>query len=169
METALDSTRPGFVRALVSRDVRGFDGTEILIPRGSRLFGTYAADLSAGQDRALVQWTRLVRPDGVSIALESPAADRVGRTGVRGRVDTHFLQRFASAVLQTTVNFGLNLASRSISGDTPVFVALPGSTQTGTAPVAGASVTPTLRVDAGTTVSAFVARDLEFPPVRDRP
>ena len=38
LETALDSNRPGFVRAIVSRDVRSFDGTKILIPRGSRLF-----------------------------------------------------------------------------------------------------------------------------------
>ena len=39
LETGFDSTKPGFARAIVSRDVRGFDGKNILIPRGSRLVG----------------------------------------------------------------------------------------------------------------------------------
>ena len=33
LETAFDSTRPGFARAVVSRDVRGFDGSRIQIGR----------------------------------------------------------------------------------------------------------------------------------------
>ncbi len=169
LETALDSTRPGLVRAVVSRDVKGFDGTEVLIPRGSRLFGTYETDLTAGQNRALVQWTRLVRPDGVSIALDSPAADTVGRTGIRGRVDNHFLQRFASAALQTTMNIGLNLANRSVGSDTSVIVALPNAVQSSNVAGAGQAIQPTLRVEAGVTVTAFVARDLELTPIRPRP
>jgi type IV secretion system protein VirB10 len=79
LESALDSTKPGPARALVSRDVRGFDGARVLIPRGSRLFGDYRADVEPGQNRALVTWTRLIRPDGVAIALASPAGDPLGR------------------------------------------------------------------------------------------
>ena len=60
LETALDSTRPGPARALVSRDVRSFDGSKILIPRGSRLFGEYKADLTQGQNRAFIQWQTAV-------------------------------------------------------------------------------------------------------------
>lgn len=165
LETALDSTRPGHVRAMVTRDVTGSDGSRILIPRGTRLFGDYEADLKPGQNRAFVQWTQLVRPDGVSIAIDSPAADRLGRTGIEGRVDSHFLERFGSALLQSTLNFGVGWAGRSIGGDNPVIVALPGATQGG-ASVTGSQVQPTLRVDAGVTVTVFVARDLEFPAVR---
>lgn len=35
LETAMNSTGAGFARALVQRDVHGFDGTRVLIPRGS--------------------------------------------------------------------------------------------------------------------------------------
>tara|TARA_R110002124_G_scaffold243235_1_gene408332 strand:- start:40756 stop:41808 length:1053 start_codon:yes stop_codon:yes gene_type:complete len=168
LETALDSTRPGQVRAMVSRDVTGFDGSQVLIPRGSRLFGEYEADLAPGQNRAFVQWTRLVRPDGVAIAIESPAADAVGRAGIRGRVDSHFLERFGAAFLQSTLNFGSALAGRSIGGDTPVIVALPGSTQGGGPALTGDRIQPTLRVDAGVTVTVFVAHDLEFPATEAR-
>lgn len=164
LETGLDSTRPGHVRALVSRDVRGFDGSRVLIPRGSRLFGEYRADLAPGQNRAFVRWTRLVRPDGVAIDLDSPAADALGRSGVQGRVDTHFVERFGRALLQTTVSVGVALAGRNI-GDNGVVVALPGAVQTIPAPATGQQIQPTLRVDAGVGVTVFVAQDLTFPAV----
>lgn len=161
LETALDSSRPGFARAIVSRDVTGFDGGRVLIPRGSRLFGEYQTELAAGQNRATVQWTRLVRPDGVIISLDSPAADPGGRAGVEGRVNNRYLERFAGALLQTTMNVGASLAGRGL-GNGAVIVALPGSTQGGVSASADSSIRPTLRVEAGTRVSVLVARDLEF-------
>lgn len=163
LETALDSTRAGFVRAMVTQDVRGFDGSRVLIPRGSRLFGEYEADMAPGQRRAFVRWTRLVRPDGVAVALDSPAADGLGRAGIAGRVDNHFVERFASALLQSTVNLGTALAGRS-AGNGSIVVALPGAAQ----PAPGTAtpgLQPTLRVEAGTTVTAFVAHDLVLPPI----
>jgi type IV secretion system protein VirB10 len=162
IETALDSSRPGQVRAIVSRDITGFDGSRVLIPRGSRLVGNYEADLTDGQSRAFVEWTRLVRPDGVSIALGSPAADLQGRAGVPGRVNSHFLARFGSALLQTTLNLGASAAGRSLGGDSSVVVALPGATQNLGASASASTIKPTLRVAAGARVSVFVARDLEF-------
>jgi type IV secretion system protein VirB10 len=163
LETALDSDRPGFARAIVSRDVFSFDGTRVLIPRGSRLFGEYKADLAQGQRRAFVNWQRLTRPDGVQIAIESPAADPLGRAGVGGSVDTHFFQRFAGAILQSTLDLGVNLATRSATNGT-VVVGLPGSTQTLINPASDA-IKPTLRVRHGASVSVFVARDLDFSTV----
>lgn len=165
LETALDSTRPGFVRALVSRDVRGFDGSRVLIPRGSRLFGEYQADLAPGQNRAFIRWSRLVRPDGVAIDFDAPAADVLGRAGVQGRVNTHFFTRFTSALLQSTLSVGAALAGQSLGNDS-VIVALPGFGQTLAAPAASQQVQPTLRVDAGATVTVFVAQDLIFSASR---
>lgn len=163
LETALDSNRPGFVRAIVSRDVRSFDGSQVLIPRGSRLFGEYKADLAQGQNRATVQWQKLTRPDGVQIAIGSPAADPLGRAGVAGKVNSHFLKRFAGAFLQSTLDVGVGIATRSATGGA-VILGLPGSTQnlTGGTPD---SIKPTLRVRHGTSVSVFVARDLDFSSV----
>ena len=162
LETALDSTRPGSARAIVSRDVRGFDGTRVLIPRGSRLYGEYKADLAPGQNRALIQWTRLIRPDGAVIELDSPSADQLGRAGVKGKVNSHFLARFGGALLQSTLNLGVGLASRGVTGST-VILGLPGSSQT--ISPQGDGVKPTLKVAQGTPVSVFVARDLDFTRV----
>lgn len=162
LETALDSTREGGVRALVQRDVLGFDGSRVLIPRGSRLYGEYEASLQQGQNRALVRWTRLIRPDGVTIALDSPSSDPLGRAGIRGKVDTKFLQRFGGALLQTVLDIGVGIVvNRAADG---VIVALPGSTQNlqVTQPQ---QIQPTLKVKHGTSVSVFVARDLDFSTV----
>lgn len=163
LETALDSTQPGLARAIVSRDVRGFDGSRVLIPRGSRLYGQYRADLNPGQNRAIIQWTRLLRPDGVTIALDSPSADPLGRAGVKGKVNSHFFARFGNALLQTVLNVGASAATRGLSGGT-VIVGLPGSTQSVATPATD-QIRPTLRVNHGTPVSVFVARDLDFSEV----
>ncbi|MCV0382804.1 MAG: type IV secretion system protein B10 [Erythrobacter sp.] len=162
LETALDSTRAGSVRALVQRDVHSFDGSRVLIPRGSRIYGSYEGELQPGQNRALITWNRLLRPDGVTVALDSQASDPLGRAGIRGKVDSKFLQRFGGAILQSVLDIGVGVATRAATDG--VIVALPGSTQNVTQ-VGPQQVTPTLKVKHGTSVSVYVARDLDFSGV----
>lgn len=163
LETALDSTRPGAARALVQRHVVSFDGSRILIPRGSRLYGEYEANVEAGQNRALVTWSRLLRPDGVTIALNSPSSDPLGRAGVKGKVDSKFFERFGGAILQSVLDIGVGVATREATDG--VIVALPGSTQNVTPRISPGNIRPTLKVRHGTSVSVFVARDLDFSSV----
>ena len=166
LETALNSTRAGFARAIVSRDVRGFDGTKVLIPRGSRLIGEYRAEVAPGQRRALVIWTRLIRPDGVTIAISSPAGDPLGRGGIRARVNTHFFERFAGAILQSGLDIGVNLATTAGGGNV---IVVPGQIQGSVGQlVQPQQITPTLTVRQGTSISIFVARDLDFTGVENR-
>lgn len=160
LESALDSTRAGYARAIVTRDVFGFDGTQVLIERGSRLIGEYKADLAPGQNRALIQWQRLMRPDGIMIDIDSPSADPLGRVGVKGSVNTHFFQRFGGAILQSALDIGVQIAANKATNGTIVY-AFPGSLQ-GLVAQPAEKVQPTLKVRQGTSVSVFVARDLDF-------
>ncbi|HEY0013475.1 MAG TPA: TrbI/VirB10 family protein [Allosphingosinicella sp.] len=157
METAFHSNRPGLARAIVSRDIRGFDGKRVLIPRGSRLVGEYRSDMQPGQRRALVNWIRLIRPDGVTIAIGSPSTDTLGRSGIRANVNTHFFQRFAGAILRSTVDLGLTLAAGA--ANTPLLVVPGGNPLQG---LQTANIPPTLTVRPGASISVFVARDLDF-------
>ncbi|HEX4738833.1 MAG TPA: TrbI/VirB10 family protein [Allosphingosinicella sp.] len=163
LETAFDSTRPGLARAIVSRDIRGFDGTKILVPRGSRLIGDYHSDVGNGQKRALITWNRLIRPDGTTIAIGSPAADTLGRGGISGHYNSHFWERFGGAILQTVLDIGANIGTRAVSGNNVII--LPNSSNN-TAAFASLlpqnRVVPTLTVPAGTSISIFVAHDLDF-------
>ena len=163
LETALDSTRAGFARAIVTRDVPGFDGSRILIPRGSRLVGEYESELTPSQNRALIQWQRLMRPDGVLINLDSPAIDPLGRAGVRGKVDSHFLERFAGALLQTAVGIGSQVALNRASNSAVVY-AVPTTGQSSQM-AQPERVQRTLKVKQGASVSVFVAKDLDFTTV----
>lgn len=166
LETALDSSSAGYARALVQQDVRGFDGLRILIPRGSRLIGEYQSNASAGQKRALISWSRLIRPDGGTIALDSPATDPLGKGGIRAKVDSHFFERFSGTILQSALDVGVNLAARSAGGST--VLALPGSFSGSGQAAAPAQIPPTLSVRQGTSVSVFVARDLDFTDIEER-
>lgn len=161
LETGLDSTGAGYSRALVTRDVHSFDGTRLLIPRGSRLYGSYEAGVGQGQKRALIRWNRLLRPDGVTINLDSPASDPLGRAGVPGKVNSHFLQRLGNALLSSTVGMGGALLSRNVS---PVVV-MPGAQAVTPALPTGGDVKPTLTVKPGARVSVFVRHDLDFSSV----
>jgi type IV secretion system protein VirB10 len=158
LETGFDSTQPGFARAIVSRDVRGFDGKNVLIPRGSRLIGEYRSEAAVGQKRAIITWTRLIRPDGMTIAMDSPAVDTVGTGGIPARVNTHFFQRLTGALLQSTFSIGASLAGRS----TGSVIVLPGATAAVPQPMPTTDITPTLTVAPGKSISVFVARDLDF-------
>lgn len=166
LETALDSTQAGQARALVSSDVANLAGGPILIPRGSRLFGDYKAELGQGQNRVQIIWTRLVRPDGATVALSSPAVDRLGRAGVKGSVNTYFLERLGNALLQSSLDIGAAAAGRSIQGGS-VVVALPGSVSNATSQFLPPVPKPTIRVRAGTRIGVLVARDLDFSGVNE--
>jgi type IV secretion system protein VirB10 len=160
LETAFNSTQAGFARAVVSRDVRSFDETKVLIPRGSKLIGEYRSEVAQGQKRAVIIWTRLIRPDGMTIAMDSPAVDTVGRGGVPASVNTHFLARLGDALVQSTFAIGSALAQQRLTG--PVVV-LSGNTAAAAGQLSGpTNYVPTLTVPAGKSISVFVAHDLDF-------
>lgn len=164
LETAINSDLPGFTRAIVSEDVRSFDGTEILIPRGSRLIGQYRSGLAIGESRAFVVWTRLVLPNGVAIKLSSPVTDTLGRAGLDGKVDRHFLQRFGSALLLSIIGVGGELLAAQSNSSQVVITSSGEAYGIAQAALEGsANIPPTIRVPQGAPIRIFVARDLIFP------
>ena len=170
LETAVNSDLPGYTRAVVSRDVRSFDGKAVLIPRGSRLIGQYRSALSLGQSRVFIIWTRVIRPDGVSVQIGSPGDDALGRGGLTGEVNSHFFTRFGGAVLLSVLNTGLAAVAGTPS--TQVVIGSPaaavGAAASAVVPT-GENVLPTIQVDQGAAITIFVARDLDFSIVKPVP
>jgi type IV secretion system protein VirB10 len=162
LETALNSDLPGYTRAMVSRDVRGFDGSRVLIPRGTRLIGTYRSGLTSGQKRLFITWTRLIRPDGASMALSDPSTDNLGQAGQTGEVNNHFFKRFGSAMLLSIIG---GLASSQGDGDSSTIIigTASGVNNAATAALqADSTVSPTIKVAQGTPIQVFSSRDLDF-------
>ena len=73
--------------------------------------------VSLGLSRAFVIWSRLITPDGVSINLGSPATDTLGRGGVAGETNTHFVHRFGAAILLSVIGAGLQALVNQASGN----------------------------------------------------
>lgn len=166
METALNSDLPGFARATVLRDVRSFDGSAVLIPAGSRIIGQYKSGVAQGASRVFVLWTRLIRPDGVSIELASPATDELGRAGISGKVNRHFLQRYGGGILTSVISGAISAAAASLSGGSTIIVGSAGEAAS-LARQAGRTddIPPTITTRQGANVRIFVARDLDFSVV----
>ena len=159
LETPVDTARGGPIKALVDSDVRGFDGRDVLVPKGSRLLGTYAAGADSGK-RVLITWNRIVLPDGQMVRIDYPATDRNGTAGVEGKVHNNTLGRVAGAVLQTALNTAsFGLLNRSTGGTVVVGAPMP-QLAPGTQRTSSRRIT----VPAGTAVNAFVAQPIDFSP-----
>ena len=161
LETAINTDVPGYVRAVVSQDVRSFDGSRVLVPRSSRLIGQYQSGVQQGQKRAYVIWTRLIRPDGASVNIASPAVAFDGTTGLQGKVDNHFFRRFGSAMLLSVVG-GLGAIA---SGGSSVILGGAGQSAASIAAQQDSQIGPTIRVRMGEPIRVFTARDLDFSQV----
>lgn len=177
LETAIQSDLPGMVRAIVSTDVWSFDGRRILLPRGTMLTGEYRSGLARGQTRVLIVWTRALRADGTSVALGSYGTDDLGRSGLTGIVDKHYLERFGAAAVLSIVGgvssfiAGLNSDGSSSGGSSDrdrgmtqaqATISQTMSDMANQALADSINIPPTIHVDQGTQIMVFVRRDLDF-------
>jgi len=186
LEVAINTDLPGNVRAIVSRDTYAESGRSVLIPKGSRLIGTYNTGILHGQSRVMIVWTRMIRPDGIDIMIGSPGVDNLGRAGVQGYTDNKFFDIFSAAILTTALTIGAAVGNEAIlpQKDGATTTTTPeGNTTTTTTPsqqAAGSAVNnlgntgkqvvqriidirPTITLDQGTIINVFVNRDLTFP------
>lgn len=165
-ETALDSTLPGAIRAIVSEDVHSFDGARVLIPRGARLVGRYRSDVALAQSRVTVAWDRIILPDNQTVEISAFGGDELGRTGTTGFVDTRFAQRFGSAALISLIGALPAAAAGQIDDEAAADIAsdvgtdLRDSTQSVMQDYL--AIRPVIHVDQGTRITVMVDRDLEI-------
>jgi type IV secretion system protein VirB10 len=165
-ETALDSTLPGAIRAIVSEDVHSLNGARVLIPRGARLIGRYRSDVALAQSRVMVAWDRIILPDNQTVEISAFGGDELGRTGTTGFVDTRFAQRFGSAALVSLIGALPATVAGQIEDEAAADIAsdvgadLGDSTQSVMQDYL--AIRPVIHVDQGTRITVMVDRDLEI-------
>lgn len=165
LESATNSDLPGMLRASVSEPVYSEDGSQILIPPGSRLIGQYKSGIAQGQSRIFIVWTRLITPKGFSIQLGSPGVDSLGVAGMGAdEINRHFWQRFGSASLLSLI--GAGVANTNDHGDTASSyreaVAKSFSQSASQSLQQDNRISPTLSTYQGKPIIVFVAKDLHF-------
>jgi type IV secretion system protein VirB10 len=190
LETAINTDLEGTLRAIVNRDVYAEKGKNILISKGSRLIGTYQSGIQRGQHRLMITWNRVIRTDGVEIAITSKVTDQFGRSGLQGTVDNKYVEILGNSLLTSLLTIATAIATEeaantdgftnttsTTSGDTtqsggnPSDFAIVDATQAfmDTAKQmfedAAAATTPTMRIPQGTKLIVFVNQDLSIPPL----
>jgi type IV secretion system protein VirB10 len=169
--TAINSQQPGMTSCVLNRNVYSTNGRVLLLERGTKIVGQYqSAQLRQGMDRIFVLWTRAETPNGVIINLDSPNADSLGRSGMEGKINHHFWQRFGAAMLVSLVDDAAQYAvnGRNNSGGTTYnFGSTAGATRDAASIIveSSANIPPTLDRAQGGHVGIFVARDLYFGSV----
>ena len=166
LETAVSSELPGVMRAVVARDVYSYDGSNVLLPKGTRLIGEYNSDVSVVQGRVQMAWSRAITPTGVSVELGGYGADRLGRSGQAGFVDSRFRARFGSAALISLIGAGpqVIVSENASENEQDIAEDVGGDLESASQGVMSdyLSAGPVIYVDQGTELTVFVNRDLVF-------
>src|SRR5471030_1347819 len=168
-DTAFDSTQAGISTCTVTRNVYSDDGRVVLIERGAQINSEYRSNLSPGQTRVFLLSARIRTPNGVTVEIDSPAADVLGRMGVGGYVDTHWGERIGAAMLLGMTQDAIGyLATRG--GNSNGSVVFENTQQQGNDMATRVldstiNIPPTLTQNQGAEFTIIVARDLDFSTV----
>ena len=166
LETAIDSSLPGMTTCVTATDTFSVDGTTVLLERGSKLVGETKGEVQQGLARVFVLWSEARTPTGVVIPLASPGTDELGRSGLQGKVNRHFFERFGAAILISVIDGVVQGAAQS-SGDGNSVIYNPSTSSDVMTEVLKGTVNirPTVTKRNGDRIQVLVARDLDFRSV----
>lgn len=171
--TGINSDLPGQIVGQVRENVYDtVTGDYLLIPQGSRLLATYDSAVTFGQQRVLVCWNRLIRPDGISIGLECmPGVDLSGYAGFADDVDHHWFRIITGVALGTLLSATAQRSQGDVSGYNPTVPQLWAANAGSSLNQAGQAITqknlaiqPTITVRPGYSVNVLVSKDIVMPP-----
>lgn len=122
LRTGLNTDLPGQIMAEVTQNVYdSLTGSVLLIPKGTRLVASYSSSVTFGQQRVLIAWTQLIRPDGLILNLPGlPGIDAQGYTGYADKVNNHIWSLLGGTALASLISLAENeVASQAeLVGDT---------------------------------------------------
>ncbi|WP_434779718.1 TrbI/VirB10 family protein [Neisseria sp. Ec49-e6-T10] len=99
LETKIVSTLAGPTACVVTNPIYSASGRKLLIPRGSKVLGTYDLDASGLNDRVAVVWDRVITPNGLDINLGGIGIDQLGSSGHPGKYRAYWGRRLGAALL----------------------------------------------------------------------
>lgn len=171
--TGIDTAVPGQVTAQVSADVYdSLTRSNLLIPAGSRLLGTYKSDGSATNGRVNVVFSTLILPNGnaFDIGTSMVAVDGGGYSGIVGKVHRHTSRVIGAGMISSAIAALGSLASGNTSARdtyTGGQIAMQGAlanliSTTSNMMSQGANVQPNITVEPGHTFQVYVVQPVAF-------
>ncbi|MEK9844758.1 TrbI/VirB10 family protein [Thalassospira sp.] len=123
LETGINSQVGGDATGTVivqsARDVYGYHGRNVLIPKGSRLICNYDPPKDMGSSRLSIACERiLIAGHRAEIRqLASPISDIQGRQGAAGEVDRRFWERYGTAFMLTGISTAVRYAAATTKSE----------------------------------------------------
>lgn len=177
MESRVVTDVPGFTSCVVTEPVYSVNGRRMLLPRGTKIAGTYGTDSIAG-NRVAVVWDRITTPNGLDVNMKSPGVDRLGGAGHPGHYDAHWGQRIGSALMISMLSDAFKYAAaengpRGTTVSQGVVTENPYESNTARtlerlanrALESNMARPPTVTLNQGTIVNVYVAQDIDFSAV----
>lgn len=176
--TPVTSDAPGTLTARVTRDVYDdIRAQRLLVPKGSRLYGTYMNEVGEGQERILMAFSRLIFPNGQSVRLSGfSGGDSMGRSGLPADVNSHFWKMFGAGFLIAGVAKVFDRASSeqnitviNQAGGSTTLTDSAGQILTETARRVlekNQNISPTLSLPEGYKFNVIVNRDMALAPYK---
>lgn len=173
LETKIVSTHQGFTTCRISRDVYSSNGKTVVLERGTKVFGEQNVQISQGQSRVAILWTRAETPKGVTINLDSPATGQLGEMGVNAKVKNHFWKRFGGAIMLSMIQDAITIGTSRLeenneSGNNNTTINNTSNTASSMAEEAlkgTINIPPTATINQGSIINIMVARDMDFGDV----
>lgn len=146
LETPITNVMCNKAVAVVDTHVFSPDGTNVLIPAGTRVIGRCQA---FADERGNIQWERMITPTGVNISFKNllaDSADASGRGGIPGIIEQKFTDRYILPVISTSLD-ALSSIARALYGE---------------------DQQSTTNVDTGTSTSSKSSQDVALDEFNDR-
>ncbi|MFT4196643.1 MAG: TrbI/VirB10 family protein [Pseudoxanthomonas sp.] len=178
LETHIVTDLSGFTSCVVTEPVYSVNGRTLLLPKGSKIVGSYAGG-GGRTDRVAVVWDRITTPNGLDVLMSSPGVDNLGGAGHPGDLDNHWPSRIASALMISLIadvfkyegeKHGPVSTTMSENGTVSV---QPYQSETARTAERLAdqmlqqqmSRSPTVTINQGTVLNVYVAKDVDFSDV----
>ena len=177
LESRVITDVPGYTSCVVTEPVYSVNGKRLLLPRGSKVMGSYNSDALIGE-RAAIVWDRITTPTGMDVNMRSPGADMLGSAGNPGHYSAHWAQRISSALLISLLSDAFKYAgAKNGPQETAVVNGAiyqnPYESNTARTMERLANMAldrnmarpPTVTINQGTILNVYVARDVDFSAV----
>ena len=166
LDTAIESDLPGPLLCHLPGPVYSPKGV-LLMEAETQVIGKYQTMSRHGGNRLMAISTYAHTPNGIWVPLTGESlSDDLGRTGLDGAVDQHYLQRFGGAILLTLTEGAMGILQAAVAKGGNTYLNL--NTGSGVGGVAQQilqsqiDIPPTFSKHQGETIALFLDQPIDF-------
>ncbi|WDS36046.1 TrbI/VirB10 family protein [Pseudoxanthomonas sp.] len=178
LETHIVTDVSGFTSCVVTEPVYSVNGKSLLLPKGSKVSGTYSGG-GGRTNRVAVIWDRVTTPNGLDVLMSSPGVDNLGGAGHPGDLDNHWASKITSALMISLIadafkyegeKHGPQRTTINENGTTyiePYESETANTMQRLSEQMISQQMarSPTITINQGTVLNVYVAKDVDFSGV----